>query len=225
MNQDPRASKTGLDALLTPDKCALILIDHQPFQFAGLKSHDPQTIINNVVALAKTAKLYKVPTLLTTVTEERGGYILKQLQDVFPEQKPINRTFINAWEDTRVVDWAKKTGRKRLVMAALWTEICLAFPVIHALGDGYDVYFVTDASGGVSLEAHEIAVQRMIQAGAVPLTWGVLSAEWQRDWAREQTVPGLAQIVVEHHGSTGTSFLWEQQLLGHAEQTASGARR
>ena len=214
---NPRASRNGLDALLTPENCALILIDHQPFQFAGLKSHDPQTIINNVVALAKTAKLYQVPTLLTTVTEERGGYILKQLQNVFPEQKPINRTFINAWEDTRVVDWAKKTGRKRLVMAALWTEICLAFPVIHALGDGYDVYFVTDASGGVSLEAHEIAVQRMIQAGAVPLTWGVLSAEWQRDWAREQTVPGLAQIVAEHHGSTGTSFLWEQQLLGHAE--------
>lgn len=206
-------SRNGIGALLTPDNCALVLIDHQPFQFAGLRSHDPQTIINNVVALAKTAKLFKVPTLLTTVTEERGGYILKQLQDVFPEQKPINRTFINSWEDKRVVDWVAKTGRKRIVMAALWTEICLAFPVIHALGDGYDVYFVTDASGGVSLEAHEIGVQRMIQAGAVPLTWGVLSAEWQRDWAREATLPGLAQIVVEHHGSTGTSFLWEQQLL------------
>ena len=218
MKNEARASRNGLDALLTPDQCALILIDHQPFQFAGMKSHDPQTVINNVVALAKTAKLYEVPTLLTTVTEERGGHILKQLQDVFPEQKPIDRTFINSWEDKRVVEWVKKTGRTRLVMAALWTEICLAFPVIHALGDGYDVYFVTDASGGVSLEAHEIAVQRMIQAGGVPLTWGVLSAEWQRDWAREETVPGLAQIVVEHHGSTGTSFLWEQQLLGHADR-------
>ncbi len=210
-------SKVGIDALLTPDNSALILIDHQPFQFAGMKSHNPQTIINNVVGLAKTAKLYKVPTLLTTVTEERGGYILKQLQDVFPEQKPINRTFINSWEDKRVSGWAAKTGRKKLVMAALWTEICLAFPVIQALGEGYEVYFVTDASGGVSLEAHEMAVRRMIQAGAVPLTWNVLSAEWQRDWAREQTVPGFAQIVIEHHGSTGTSFLWEQQLLGHAE--------
>ena len=211
------SSKNGLNAFLTPNNCSLILIDHQPFQFAGLKSHDPQTIINNVVALAKTAKLFKVPTLLTTVTEERGGNILKQLQDVFPDEKPINRTFINAWEDARVADWAAKTGRKKLVMAALWTEICLAFPVIHALGDGYEVYFVTDASGGVSLEAHEIGVQRMIQAGAVPLTWGVLSAEWQRDWAREKTLPGLAQIVVDHHGSTGTSYLWEQQLLGQAE--------
>lgn len=215
MKKDDAYGRTGLDALLTPDNCAMILIDHQPFQFAGLKSHDPQTIINNVVGLAKTAKLFGVPTLLTTVTEERGGYILKQLQDVFPEQKPLDRTFINTWEDRRVVDWVKKTGKKKIIMAALWTEICLAFPVIHALGDGYDVYFVTDASGGVSLEAHEVAVQRMIQAGGVPLTWGVLAAELQRDWAREKTVMGLAQIIVDHNGSTGTSFLWEQQLLNH----------
>ena len=205
--------KNGIGALLTPDNCALILIDHQPFQFAGMKSHDPQTIINNVVGLAKTAKLFDVPTLLTTVTEERGGYILKQLRDIFPDQKPIKRTFINSWEDKRIPEWVKKTGRKKLVMAALWTEICLAFPAVHALGDRYEVYFVTDASGGISLEAHEIAIQRMIQAGAVPLTWGVLSAEWQRDWAREVTVSGLAKIVIDHQGSTGTSFLWEQQLL------------
>ena len=212
MNTTP-FNKTGLETLLTPENSALILIDHQPFQFASLNSHEPQTIINNVVGLAKVAKLFKVPTLLTTVTEERGGYLLKQLQDVVPDQKPINRTFINAWEDKRIVDWVAKTGRKKLVMAALWTEICLAFPVIHALGDGYEVYFVSDASGGVTREAHEMGIQRMIHAGAVPLTWGVLSAEWQRDWAREATVPGLAQIVVEHYGATGTSFLWEQQLL------------
>jgi nicotinamidase-related amidase len=215
MTKENMFSRSGLEALLTPDECVLVLIDHQPFQFAGMKSHDPQTIINNVVGLAKTAKLFEVPTLLTTVMEERGGYLLKQLQDVFPEQKPINRSFINTWEDKRVTDWVTKTGRKKVIMAALWTEICLAFPVIHALGDGYDVYFVTDASGGVSLEAHEVAVQRMVQAGGVPLTWGVLAAEWQRDWAREKTAMGLAQIIVDHHGSTGTSFLWEQQLLAH----------
>ena len=134
--------------------------------------------------------------MLTTVTEERGGNLLKQLQDVFPKQKPINRTFINAWEDERVVDWVKKTGRKKIVMAALWSEICLAFPAIHAAGEGYEVYAVTDASGATSLEAHEVAVQRMIQAGVTPITWGVFSAELQRDWAREATVPGLAQIVL-----------------------------
>ena len=209
MNTTP-FNKTGLATLLTPENSALILIDHQPFQFASLNSHDPQTIMNNIVGLAKVAKLYKVPTLLTTVTEERGGYILKQLQEVFPDQKPINRTFINAWEDKRVVDWVAKTGRKKLVIAALWTEICLAFPVIHALGDGYEVYFVSDASGGVTREAHGMAIQRMIQAGAVPLTWGVLSAEWQRDWAREATVPGcprssLSTTVPPARHSSGNS--------------------
>ena len=206
-------SKSGLGALHTPENCVLVLNDHQPYQFAGVRSHDTQTIINNVVGLAKSAKVFGVPTLLTTVVEERGGYLLKPLQDVFPEQKPINRTSINTWEDTRCVEWVRKTGRKKIVMAALWTEICLAFPVIHALGDGYEVYFVTDASGGVSVEAHEVAIQRMIQAGGVPLTWTVFAAELQRDWAREATVPAYAQMLVEHMGNVGTSFLWEQQLL------------
>jgi nicotinamidase-related amidase len=205
--------KAGLEALLTPDNCTLILIDHQPFQFAGLRSHDTQTIINNVVGLAKGAKIFGVPTLLTTVLERQGGYILKQLQDIFPEQKPIDRTFINTWEDTRVVEWVKKTGRKKIVMAALWTEICLSMPVVQALGEGYEVYIVTDASGGVSIEAHEMAIQRMIQAGAVPITWTVMASELQRDWARTATVPALAQMLVEHMGNVGTSFLWEQQLL------------
>jgi len=205
--------KVGLGALLTPDNCVLILIDHQPFQFAGLRSHDTQTIINNVVGLAKGAKIFGVPTLLTTVLERQGGYILKQLQDIFPEQKPIDRTFINTWEDTRVVEWVKKTGRKKIVMAALWTEICLAMPVIHALGEGYEVYIVTDASGGVSIEAHEMAIQRMVQAGAVPITWTAMASELQRDWARTATVPALAQMLVDHMGNVGTSFLWEQQLL------------
>jgi len=207
---DPR---TGLDALLTPTNCALILIDHQPFQFAGLRSHDTQSIINNVVGLAKAAKIFGVPTLFSTVLEEKGGYLLKQLQEVFPEQKPIDRTFINTWEDERVVAWVRKTGKKKLVMAALWTEICLAMPVIHALGEGYEVYIVTDASGGVSVEAHEMAIQRMVQAGAVPITWTVFGSELQRDWARTATVAALAQTLVDHMGNVGTSFLWEQQLL------------
>jgi nicotinamidase-related amidase len=210
---DRRTSKTGLEALLTPDNCVLILIDHQPFQFAGLRSHDTQTIINNVVGLAKSAKVFGVPTLFTTVVEDRGGHLLKPLQDVFPDQKPIDRTTINTWEDPRVVEWVEKTGRKKIVMAALWSEICLAMPAIHALGEGYEVYIVTDASGGVSLEAHEMAVQRMIQAGAVPITWTVLASELQRDWARTDTVPGLAAMLVEHMGNVGTSLTWEQQLL------------
>lgn len=206
-------SKAGLGALLTPDNCVVLLIDHQPFQFAGLRSHDSQTVINNVVGLAKTAKIFGVPTLLTTVLEERGGLILKQLQDEFPDQKPINRTYINTWQDQRVVDWVKATGRRKIVIAALWTEICLAMPAIQAVGEGYEVYAVTDASGGVSLEAHEMAVHRMIQAGVVPITWSLFSAELQRDWARIETIPALAEMLVSNFGNVGTSFLWEQQLL------------
>jgi nicotinamidase-related amidase len=210
-------SKNGLGALLTPDNCALILIDHQPFQFAGLRSHDTQTIINNVVGLTRAAKAFDVPTLFTTVVQDRGGYLIKQLQDIFPEQKPIDRTFINTWEDKRVVDWVKKTGRKKIVMAALWTEICLAMPAIQAAGEGYEVYVVTDASGGVSLEAHEMAVQRMIMAGCTPITWMVFGSELQRDWARTRTVPAVAQGLVDYGGNVGTSFTWELQLLNTPE--------
>jgi nicotinamidase-related amidase len=170
-------------------------------------------MINNVVGLAKSARAFGVPTLLTTVVEERGGYLIKQLQDVFPEQTPINRTTINTWEDPRIVDWVKQTGRKKIVMAALWTEICLAFPAIHALGEGYEVYIVTDASGGVSHEAHQNGIQRMVQAGAVPLTWMVFLSELQRDWARAETAAKLSEIILEHAGDVGTNLAWELQLL------------
>lgn len=207
-------NKVGLDAMLTPDNCVLVLIDHQPFQVSGVKNIDTASMINNVVALAKGAKAFGVPTLLTTVVQDRGGFLIKPLQDVFPEQVPIDRTTINTWEDERCVQWVKDTGRKKVVIAALWTEICLAFPVIHALGDGYEVYFVTDASGGTSVEAHEMAILRMIQAGAVPLTTVVFASELQRDWARTDTVPALAQILLDHGGGVGTNLAWEWQLLG-----------
>src|SRR2546425_4996917 len=172
--------KTGFGPRLTPDTWVRLRIDHQPFQFAGLRSHDTQTIINNVVGLAKSAKVFGVPTLFSTVVEDKGGRLLKQLQDVFPEQKPIDRTFINTWEDQRVVAWVKKTGRKKIVMAALWTEICLAMPVIQALGEGYEVFIVTDASGGVSLEAHEMAGPRMGPPRAGPITWTGLGCQVER---------------------------------------------
>src|SRR5260370_1529741 len=154
-------------------------------------------IINNVIALAKTAKVLKCTTILNTVLEERGGYIIKGLQDVFPDQKPINRTFINTWQDPKVTDIVKKSGRKQLVLAGLYTEICLAMPAIQALGEGYDVFIVTDASGGVSVEAHDMAVRRMVQAGAVPINWMAVLGEWQRDWAPE-TAAGAASVLLEH---------------------------
>lgn len=205
--------QNGLDALLTPEESILVLIDHQPFQFANLHSHDPGAIVNNVVGLAKSAKVFDVPTILTTVVEERGGYIIKQLQAVFPEQKPINRTLINTWQDNNVVDLVKQSGRKKLVLAGLWTEICLAMPAIQAAGEGWEVYAVTDASGGVSLEAHEMAVRRMVQAGVTPITWLAVVSEWQRDWARETTAQALGSATLDHAGGSGVAFAWELQLL------------
>jgi nicotinamidase-related amidase len=207
------STKAGLDALLTPQNSALILIDHQPFQFANLHSHEPTMVVNNVIALAKTAKAFNVPTILTTVLEARGGYLIKGLQDVFPDQKPIDRTFINTWEDGRVVEAVKKTGRKKLIMAALWTEICLAMPAIQAAGEGYDVYAVTDASGGVTAEAHDMAVRRMAQAGVVPITWMAVGGELQRDWARETSSQAFAEILTAHGGGSGVAYAWEMQLL------------
>jgi nicotinamidase-related amidase len=206
-------TKSGLQALLRPQDSVVVLIDHQPFQFSNLHSHDPTIVCNNVVGLAKAAKAFNVPTILTTVLEERGGYLIQPLQEVFPEQKPIDRTFINTWEDRRVVAEVEKTGRKQLVLAALWTEICLAMPALHALGEGYDVFVVTDASGGVSAEAHEMAVRRMVAAGIVPITWLAVASEWQRDWARTESLEALTSTVLAHGGGSSIAFAWEQQLL------------
>jgi nicotinamidase-related amidase len=170
-------------------------------------------VMNNVTALAKTAKAFNIPTILTTVNEERGGLIFKTVQDVFPHQVPINRTFINSWEDKRVVDAVKKTGRKKLVIAALWSEMCLAMPAIQAMGEGYDVYVVTDASGGVSPEAHDMAIRRLVAAGAQPITWLAMAGELQRDWARTETLAEVGQLFSEHAGAAGSILAWETQLL------------
>jgi len=209
----PTFTKVGLDALLTPENCVLLLIDHQPFQLTNVNSHDPTMVINNVTALAKVAKLYGVPTILTSVVAERGGEIFKQVQAVFPDQKPIDRTFINSWQDSRVVAAVKKTGRKKLVIAALWSEMCLAMPAIHAMGEGYDVYVVTDASGGVSSESHDMAIRRLVAAGAQPITWIGMYGELQRDWARTEKQGEVAQILFDHAGGSGAALAWEMQLL------------
>ena len=210
--------RNGLSSLLRPEDSVLVLIDHQPYQFANLNSHEPTMIINNVIGLAKGAKVFDVPTILTTVIEERGGYLIKGLQDAFPDQKPIDRTFINTWQDPKVTDIVKKSGRKQLILAALWSEVCLAMPTIQALGEGYDVFIVTDASGGTSVEAHDMAVRRLVQAGAVPITWLAVISEWQRDWAREKTAADLVGVLADHGGASAVAYAWEVQLLASAQK-------
>ena len=204
--------------LLTPDNHTLILIDHQPQMAFATRSHDVQTVRNNVTGLAKAAKVFEVPTILTTVAKESfSGPIFPELQAVFPNQEPIDRTTMNTWEDDRVTDVVKKHKNKKLVIAALWTEVCGVGPTLSAIEDGYDVYFVTDASGGVSDEAHDMAVQRMIQAGAKPITWIQYMLELQRDWARTGTYEAVTGIAKEHAGGYGLGIIYAKEMFGAQE--------
>jgi nicotinamidase-related amidase len=205
--------RNGLDSLLRPEDSVLVLIDHQPYQLANLNSHDPQMVVNAATALAKTAKVFNVPTILTSIIAARGGLLFPTITDVFPGQEVIDRTFINTWQDKAVVDAVKATQRKQLIIAGLWTEVCVAMPTIQALGEGWDVTVVTDASGGTSVESHEVAIQRMIAAGANMMTWVAVAAEWQRDWARTETADKLNQVLIPHSAGSGIAYFWEQQLL------------
>ncbi|WDV56203.1 hydrolase [Streptomyces coeruleorubidus] len=201
--------------LLTPDNCAVLFVDHQPQMFFGIGSGDRTAIINATVGLAKAARAFDVPVVLSTVAAESfSGPLLPQLADVFPEQKIIDRTTMNAWEDLDFVEAVKSTGRRKLVLAGLWTEVCIVLPTLSALAQGYEVYVVTDASGGVSPQAHEHAVQRMIQAGAVPVTWVQVLLELQRDWARTDTYSATTDVVKEHAGAYGLGIVYAQAVIG-----------
>lgn len=204
--------------LLTSQNSVLILIDHQPQMAFATHSIDTLSLINNVTGLAKTAKIFKVPTILTTVASKSfSGPLFPAVQAVFPDQKPIDRTTMNSWEDKNFLDAVKKTGRKKLVIAALWTEVCLMGPALGAIDDGYEVYIVTDASGGVSPEAHEMAIRRMLQAGAVPVTWLQVLLEYQRDWARQETYIPVNNIAKEHAGAYGLGIDYAKTMFGGSE--------
>lgn len=190
--------------LLNADNCTVIFIDHQPQMSFGVASIDRHLLMNNVLGLARAAKAFNVPTILTTVeTESFSGQMWPQLLDIFPNHEPVERTSMNSWEDSNFVDQVEKTGRKKLVIAALWTEVCLAFPALQAMEAGYEVYAVVDASGGTSPVAHDMAIQRITQAGAVPVTWQQVLLEFQRDWARKDTYDAVIEIVKEHSGAYG----------------------
>jgi nicotinamidase-related amidase len=204
--------------LLTPQNSALILIDHQPQMAFATHSIDTLSLVNNVTGLAKAAKIFNVPTVLTTVASKTfSGPIFPAVQAVFPDQKPIDRTTMNSWEDKNFLDAVKKAGRKKLVIAALWTEVCLMGPTLGAIDDGYEVYIVTDASGGVSPEAHEMAIRRMIQAGAVPVTWIQVLLEYQRDWARQDTYAAVTKLAKEHAGAYGLGIDYAKTMFGASE--------
>lgn len=185
------------DELLTPQNAALVIIDFQPVQVASIVSMERRELIANVVAVARTAKLYDLPVVLSTVNVATGlnTPTIHQLTDVLGGVEPIDRTSINAWEDDDFVAAVKATRRRKLIMVALWTEVCLAFPALDALREGFDVYPVVDAVGGTSAIAHRTGLERIVLAGARPITWIQLACELQRDWKREATRAGFAEIV------------------------------
>ena len=186
------------DHLLTPQNCALIVIDYQPSQLQTVGSMDHQLLTDNIVSVARLAKTFKLPIVLSTVGVEGRGQAptLPELKAVLDDDEEIDRTEINAWENEAFRSAVEAIGRKKLIMTALWTEVCLAFPSLDALRDGYEVYPVVDAVGGTSPEAHRAGLERVVQAGAQPIGWVSLACELQRDWARVETVPETVDIVL-----------------------------
>ncbi|MEV8321998.1 hydrolase [Kitasatospora sp. NPDC056731] len=210
-----QVSPTPSPDLLTPDNAVVLFVDHQPQMFFGTGSGDRTAIVNATVGLAKAARAFEVPTVLTTVAAESfSGPLLPPLAAVFPKAEVLDRTSMNAWEDAAVVAAVKATGRGKVVIAGLWTEVCLVLPVLSMIDQGYEVYVVTDASGGVSPQAHEHAIQRMTQAGAVPVTWVQVLLELQRDWARTETYGLVTEIVKEHGGAYGLGIVYAQAVIG-----------
>jgi len=190
------------DHLLSPKNCALIIIDFQPVQVSSVASRDRRSLVENVAAVARTAKLFGLPVVLSTVNVKTGinQPMIKQITGLFPEIEPIDRTSINAWEDEDFVRAVKTTGRRKLVFCALWTEVCLVFPALDALHAGFEVYPVVDAVGGTSLEAHRAGLQRLQQAGAKPTSWTQFICELQRDWNRKETTAEFSKILFAVEG-------------------------
>ncbi len=208
--------------VLTPTNSQLIIIDHQPQMAFGVMSMDRQTMKNNVVALAKSARVFGVPTTLTSVESEAfSGYTYPELLDALPGAKILERTSMNSWDDRKVRDALKANGRKKVVVAGLWTEVCnTTFALSAMLEGGYEIYMVADASGGTSKEAHDYSMQRMIQVGVVPMTWQQVLLEWQRDWANRATYDAVMAIVKEHSGGYGMGVDYAYTMVHKAPQRA-----
>jgi nicotinamidase-related amidase len=185
------------DHLITPENAALLVIDYQPSQIASVKSMDHDLLLDNIVSVARLGKTYGLPIVLSTVNVANGqGPTLPELKAVLSDDEELDRSQINSWEDVEFRSAVEATGRKKLIMTALWTEVCLAFPALDAMKEGFEVYPVVDAVGGTSLEAHRAGLERIIRAGAQPVSWVSLACELQRDWARVETVPDVVDIVL-----------------------------
>ncbi len=206
--------------VLTPENSQIIFIDQQPQMAFGVQSIDRQTLKNNVVGLAKAAKVFNIPNKITTVeTESFSGHTFPELLDVFPNQPLLERTSMNSWDDQKVRDSLAQNNRKKIIVSGLWTEVCNLTFALSALHDtDYEIYMVADASGGTSKEAHDYAMQRMIQAGVIPVTWQQVLLEWQRDWAKRDSYDAVMDIVREHSGAYGMGVDYAYTMVHKAPQ-------
>ncbi|MCE9666547.1 hydrolase [Myxococcus stipitatus] len=214
----PNARPTPGKNLLTPDDHALVLIDHQSQMAFATRSIDIAMLRNNTALIAKAAAGFRVPTLLTTVAEKSfSGPLFPELTEVFPEARVVDRTTMNAWEDANVTDQVNRFDKGRLVIAGLWTSVCIVGPALSAIDQGFQVYVITDACGDVSDEAHERAVQRMVQAGAMPMTSVQYLLELQRDWARGATYALTTGIAAVHAGGYGIGLQYAKTMFNASE--------
>lgn len=213
--------------VLTPQNSQLIFIDHQPQMAFGVQSIDRQTLKNNTVGLAKAARIFNIPTIITTVeTESFSGHTYPELLAVFPDAPLLERTSMNSWDDQKVRDALKKNGRNKVIVSGLWTEVCNnTFALSAMLEGGYEIYMVADASGGTTKEAHDYAMQRMIQVGVVPVTWQQVLLEWQRDWARRDTYDAVIALVQEHSGAYGMGVDYAYTMVHKAPERAKHGER
>ena len=207
--------------LVTADNSAVVFIDHQPQMTFGVANIERQQLVNNVVMLAKGAKEFAVPSILTAVeTESFSGYIWPQLMDVFPDLQPIERTSMNSWDDPAFREAVVKTGRKNIIVAGLWTEVCVTWPTLNMIEEGYNVYVVEDACGATSQLAHDAAIRRCIQAGAVSMTTIATVLEFQRDWANREHYDALLNIFREHAGAYGDGIDYAYTMVHKAPQAS-----
>ncbi|OJY06305.1 MAG: hydrolase [Legionella sp. 40-6] len=200
--------------LLTPTNSVLLCIDYQPQMAFGVVNIDRQSLKNNAVSLVKSAKIFHVPTIYTTVeTESFSGYFWPELLEIFPKHDLIERTSMNSWDSETVRNHVAQTQRKNLILCGLWNEVCINMCAFSAMQDGYEVYVVEDACGGTSVSAHDWSMQRMVQAGVVPMSWQQTLLEWQRDWARKETYDATMDLVKEHSGAYGMGVDYAYTLV------------
>src|SRR5213595_1096820 len=218
--------KRSEKGLLTPDNCVLTFIDLQPQMLFGVSNFDRQTIINNNVALAKAARVFGVPVVLSSVeTKGFSGNTWPQILAALGNPMPIERSTMNSWDDKNFVAAVEKTGRKKIVLAGLWTETCIALPTVQMIHDGYEIYVVEDFCGDVSQLAHDNAMKRVIQAGAKPVTSLSVMLEWQRDWALRDTYDAVIDIVKTHYGAYGMGVEYAYTMVHGAPATELPAYR